>query len=74
MSRCDIHTTLSPQARKYLQDIQDTHKCNLNVAIEITIDANKDTNRKLKKGILDAVIDEVLNRYMVTNKIEKKYI
>lgn len=59
-----IHTTITQEARQYLQNIQDVNKCNLNVAIELVIMHNIESDQKLKAGILDAVIDEVLVRYM----------
>ena len=59
-----IHTTITQEARQYLQNIQDVNKCNLNVAIEMVIAHNMENEQKLKTGILDAVIDEVLVRYM----------
>ena len=59
-----IHTTITQEARQYLQNIQDVNKCNLNVAIELVIMHNIESDQKLKTGILDAVIDEVLIRYI----------
>lgn len=59
-----IHTTITPEARKYLQNIQDTHECNLNEAIEMAIEYNMECDSKLKTKLLDEVINEVLTRYM----------
>ena len=64
MNKVPIHTTITQEARRYLQNIQDVNKCNLNVAIELVIAHNIESDQKLKTGILDAVINEVLVRYM----------
>ena len=64
ITKVPIHTTITTETRKYLQNIQDVHNCNLNEAIEMTIKYNIECDSKLKTKLLDEVINEVLTRYM----------
>ena len=59
-----IHTTLSIEDFNYLEKIQKTNNCNLNTAINITIQRAKELNIVIEKKILDEVIEEVLHRYL----------
>ena len=65
MSRIRIHTTVSPEARQYIQRIQDLGDGRMSTAIEFIINANKTADMKVKAHLLNMVVDEVLDRYMV---------
>ena len=65
MNKIKIHTTISPEARRYIQRVQDLGDGQMNTAIESIIAANKVADMRVKSHVLDMVIDEVLNRYMI---------